>query len=125
MSSNIEEVTSGADKAKIALAILAVVAGIAAYYYFAKQPALARFGMVLAGIVLGGVIALLSGPGQRLVAFLKDSVAETKRVTWPSRKEAVQMTLIVFAFSVFAAIILWLIDLALEWVIYRVLLNWK
>jgi preprotein translocase subunit SecE len=123
--SNVEEVTSGADKAKVGLAILCALAGIAAYYYFGKQPVAARIGMILVGFIAGAGLAWTSGPGQRLVAFLKDAVAEAKRVTWPTRKETVQMTMIVFGFSLLASILLWGTDKLLEWVIYDLLLRWK
>jgi preprotein translocase subunit SecE len=123
--SEVEEVTSGSDKAKVALAIGLVVAGIVAYYWFAKQPIYARVGFILAGLAAGFGVAWTSGPGQRLVAFLKDSVAEAKRVTWPSTRETMQMTLIVFAFSVVAAIVLWAIDKGLEYLIYTLLLGWN
>ncbi len=123
--SNVEEVTSGSDKAKVAFAILCVIAGVIAYYFFGKQPLAARIGMVVLGIVAGAALAWTSGPGQRLVAFLKDSVAEAKRVSWPTRKETVQMTMIVFAFSLIASILLWGTDKLLEWVIYDLLLRWK
>ncbi len=123
--SEVEEVTSGSDKAKVALAIGLVLAGIVAYYWFGKQPIYARVGMIFAGLAAGFGVAWTSGPGQRLVAFLKDSVAEAKRVTWPSTRETMQMTLIVFAFSVFAAIVLWVIDKGLEYVIYTLLLGWN
>jgi preprotein translocase subunit SecE len=123
--SNVEEVTSSADKAKVGIAVALAVAGIVAYYYFSKQHMAARVGMVLVGIIAGAAVAWTSGPGQRLVAFLKDAIAEAKRVTWPTRKEAVNMTLIVFAFSVLAALLLWGIDALLEWIIYGLLLRWK
>jgi preprotein translocase subunit SecE len=123
--SDVQEVTSGSDKAKVVLAVALVVAGIVAYYWFAKQPAAARIGMILVGLAAGLGVAWTSGPGQRLIAFLKDSVAEAKRVTWPTRKETIQMTLIVFLFSIVAAILLWLTDKLLAWVIYDLLLRWK
>ncbi len=121
----VEEVTSSSDVGKVVLAIGLVIAGIVAYYWFSKQPIYARVGMILAGLVAGTALAWTSGPGQRLVAFLKDSVAEAKRVTWPTTRETMQMTLIVFGFSVFAAIVLWIIDKGLEYVIYTLLLGWN
>jgi preprotein translocase subunit SecE len=60
-----------------------------------------------------------------LFAFGKDSVAEAKRVTWPERKEALQITGIVFAFVLVMSILLWLTDKTLEWVMYDLLLGWR
>jgi preprotein translocase subunit SecE len=50
---------------------------------------------------------------------------ETKKVAWPSRKETVQTTGVVFAFVVVMAIFLWLTDKSLEWVLYDLILGWK
>jgi preprotein translocase subunit SecE len=122
---NAEVVTSPADRVKVALAIVAVVAGVVGYYMLAKQPAIARIGAVLAGLAAGGAIAWTSGPGQRFFAFAKDSWNETRRIVWPTRKETTQVTLIVFAFVVAMALFLWLVDKSLEWVLYDLILGWK
>jgi preprotein translocase subunit SecE len=122
---NVEVVTSPADRAKVAVAIAAVVAGVAGFYLFAAQPAIVRVLSVIAGLAVGAGIAWTSGPGQRFFAFAKDSWSETKRVVWPDRKETTQVTLIVFAFVVLMALFLWLVDKSLEWVLYDLILGWK
>ena len=125
INTNVEDVTSGSDKAKVALGVALAVAGIAAYYYFTKQPIAARVAMIAVGFIAAIAVIWASGPGQRLVAFLKDAVAEAKRVTWPTRKETIQMTGIVFAFALVSAILLWTIDKSLEYIIFEVILGWK
>ncbi len=122
---NIETVTSIADRAKIALAIAAVVLGVVGFYALAQMPMIARVGSVLGGLVVGVVVAWSSGPGRRLFGFLQDSLAEARRVVWPTRKETTQMTMIVFAFVVVMAIFLWLVDQSLQWILYDLLLGWK
>jgi preprotein translocase subunit SecE len=122
---NVETVTSGADRAKVALAVLAVVAGIVGWYMLAQQPLVVRLVSILAGIAAGIAIAWFSAPGQRFFAFAKDSWSETKRVVWPERKETWMVTLYVFAFVVVMAIFLWVVDKSLEWVFYDLILGWK
>ena len=122
---NVEVITSAADRAKVALAIAAVVAGLVGFYMLAAQPTIVRIASVIAGLAAGAGIGWLSSPGQRFFAFAKDSWSETKRVTWPERKETTQVTLIVFAFVLAMAIFLWLVDKSLEWVLYDLLLGWK
>jgi preprotein translocase subunit SecE len=124
-NANIETLSSPADKAKIALAVAAVIAGLVGFYMLANQPMIARVGSVLGGLIVGGVIAWLSQPGQQFFAFLKDSWSEAKRVVWPSRKETIQMTLAVFAFVLVMAIFLWVVDKTLEWVLYDLVLGWR
>jgi preprotein translocase subunit SecE len=121
----VETVTSGADRAKVVLAIAAVVAGVVGFYLLAQQPMIARVGAVLGGLAVGALIGAFSGPGQRFFAFSKDAWNETRRVVWPTRKETTQVTLIVFAFVIATAIFLWLVDKSLEWVLYDLILGWK
>jgi len=122
---NIETVSSTADRIKVVVAILAVLAGVVGFYLLGQQPTVLRVAVVLVGILAGAAIALFSGPGQRFFAFAKDSWSETQRVVWPTRKETIQMTLTVFAFVVVMALFLWLVDKTLEWVLYDLLLGWK
>lgn len=122
---NVETVTSTADRLKLALALLVFIAGLVGFYVLANSPMIARVGVVLAGLIVGLLIAWASEPGRRLIAFGKDSVQETKRVIWPSRKETVQTTGIVFAFTVVMAVFLWLADKSIEWVLYSLILGWK
>jgi preprotein translocase subunit SecE len=45
-----------------------------------------------------------------IIRYFKDTRAELRKVTWPSREEALNLTLIVFAVTVSMAIGLGLID---------------
>ncbi|MCA3178949.1 MAG: preprotein translocase subunit SecE [Burkholderiaceae bacterium] len=121
----VETVSSGADRAKVALAVLAVVAGIVGWYMLAQQPLVVRLASILAGVAAGAAIAWFSGPGQRFLAFAKDSWSETKRVVWPEKKETWMVTAYVFAFVVVMALFLWVVDKSLEWVLYDLILGWK
>ena len=113
------------DKVKFALAILVLVAGIVGYYVLAGLPQVVRVLVVLAGV--GGAIALAykSEPGRRFMVFAHEAIIEARKVVWPSRKETVQMTGIVFLFVLVMAIFLWLTDKTLEWVFYDLILGWK
>ena len=123
--SNVETVTSTADRVKLVLAVVVIAAGIVAYSLLENQPTVARVGVFLASLVIAGVIAWFSEPGRRTISFARDANNEVKRVIWPSRKEATQMTGIVFAFVVAMGILLWLFDKVLGWVIYGLLLGWR
>jgi preprotein translocase subunit SecE len=61
----------------------------------------------------------------RILELPKEAVRETKKVVWPTRKEATQITLIVFAFVLVMAIFLWGTDKILEFLLYDVILGWK
>ena len=121
----VETVSTGADKAKLAGAVVLLLASIVAFYYLGKQDLWVRVIALLA--LLGAAVALFftSESGKQLVAFGRDSVREVKKVVWPTRKEAMQMTGYVFAFVFLMALFLWLTDKTLEWLLYDVILGWR
>jgi preprotein translocase subunit SecE len=124
-TSEVQTVGSTADKLKLGLAIAMVVASLAAFYVLAKQGALAQWGALIVGLSLAVVIFWVSETGKQFVAFGKDAVREVKKVVWPERKEAMQITAYVFVFVVVMALFLWLTDKTLEWVFYDLILGWK
>ena len=124
-SEQIETVGTGADKAKLVVSALLVIAGMVGFYMFAKQGAIAQWGALLVAVVLAAVVFVSSESGKELLAFGRDAWREAKKVVWPSRKEAMQMTAYVFAFVVVMAIFLWLTDKTVEWAIFDLLLGWR
>ena len=121
----VQTVSTGTDKAKLVAAGVLLVAGVAAYYALGKQDLWLRVAAMLLLLAGAAVAFFLSESGKELVAFGRDSVRELRKVVWPTRKEAVQMTGYVFAFVVVMALFLWLTDKTLEWLIYDLLLGWK
>ncbi|HOG03277.1 MAG TPA: preprotein translocase subunit SecE [Accumulibacter sp.] len=124
-SQQVDTVNTTADKAKLAASVALVVAALVAYYLLSKQGSIAQWGGLLVGLGAALVVFFSSEPGKQLVAFGRDAWREVKKVVWPSRKEAIQMTLYVFAFVVVMALFLWLTDKTLEWVFYDLILGWK
>src|SRR4249920_2586938 len=103
------------DKAKIALSFACVVAGVWGYYYFSESAQVLRVLMVMGGLVAAGAVAWLSAPGKEFFAFAQEAWAEAGRVSWPTRKETMQTTMIVFAFVVILALFLFAVDTMLAW----------
>lgn len=121
----VQTVSTSNDKYKIILAIVAVVAGIAAFYVLAKQPTYVRVAALVAGLLVAIALAWTSDAGRDFFAFAKESVRETKKVVWPTRKEAGQITAVVFGFVVVMAIFLWGTDKLLEFLLYDLVLGLK
>ena len=115
-NSQVETVSTGADKAKLAAAVALVVGAIVAFYLLGKQGQIAQWGALL--VCLGAAVV-------EFVAFGRDAKNEVRKVVWPARKEAMQMTAYVFGFVVVMALFLWLTDKTLEWVFYDLILGWK
>jgi preprotein translocase subunit SecE len=102
-----------ADKIKLTLAALLVVAGIAGFYAMSASAMALRVLAVIAGLIAGGAVALFTAPGREFAGFARESVAETKKVVWPTRKETMQTTGVVVAFVIVMALFLWLVDAGL------------
>ncbi len=106
------------DKLKILLSLACVVAGIWGYYHFAEaMPVVVRVVMVLVGLIAAAGVAWTSEPGRAFFAFARESWQEADRVSWPTRKETVQTTLVVFAFVAIMSLFLFSIDTTLAWLL--------
>lgn len=121
----VETVTTGADKAKLAVASLLAVGAVVAFYVLGTQPTWVRVVALIGGLIAAVVVFFTAESGRQLIAYGQDSAKEVRKVVWPTRKEALQMTGYVFAFVFVMAFFLWLTDKTLEWVLYDLLLGWK
>ena len=124
-TSQVETVSTGADKAKLGAAAALVIAGVAGFYLLSRQGQIAQWGALVVALAAAFVVFMSAEPGKEFVAFGRDSWKEVKKVVWPSRKEAVQMTMYVIGFCAVMALFLWLTDKTLEWVFYDLILGWK
>ena len=124
---SVQTVSTSNDKFKVILAVVAAIAGVIGFFYLKGQnkPALVAGGALLAGLVFAGLLLWTSTTGREFLNFAKESVRETKKVVWPTRKEASTITMIVFAFVVVMAIFLWGTDKLLEFLLYDLILGWK
>src|SRR6202022_3994120 len=105
------------DKIKLAVAVGLVIAGVWGYSHFSDTAQVLRVLMVLGGVVAAAGVAWLSQPGKELFAFSQEAWQEAAKVSWPSRKETIQTTAIVFAFVVVMAIFLFAVDTSLAWLV--------
>jgi preprotein translocase subunit SecE len=109
------------DKIKLGVAFLLLAAGVAAFYVLNDSPAVVKLAAMLVGMLLAAGVLWTSAPGKRLFSFGKESVAEAKRVAWPSRKETMQMTGVVIAFAIVMALFLWAVDASLMLVVDKLM----
>ena len=104
-----------ADKIKLVVALLCVLVGVWLYYRFSEMALVLRILMVVAGLGAAAAVAWLTEPGKQFFVFAQDSIEEGKRVAWPTTKEAMQTTGVVFALVVVTAIFLAMVDGLLAW----------
>ena len=121
----VETVSTGADKAKLAVAGVLVIAALVAFYALSRQDLWMRVAALIVLLAAAVGAFFTSEAGKELIAYGRDSVREVRKVVWPTRKEALQMTGYVFAFVIVMALFLWLTDKTLEWVLYDLILGWK
>ena len=121
----VETVSTHADKAKLAGAALLLVGAIVIFYFLGKQDLWIRVLALLAMIAAAVALFFTSESGRQLIGFGRDSAREVRKVVWPTRKEAMQMTGYVFAFVFVMAFFLWVTDKTLEWVLYDLILGWR
>ncbi|KRC09888.1 Protein translocase subunit SecE [compost metagenome] len=124
-TSEVQTVHTGADKAKLAAAIVLLLGSFVAFYLLSSRGALAQWAVLIVGIAAAVVVFGVSESGKQLVAFGRDSWREVKKVVWPARKEAIQMTAYVFAFVLVMSLFLWLTDKTVEWLFYDLILGWR
>jgi preprotein translocase subunit SecE len=124
-TSEVETVHSGADKAKLGAAVLLLAGAFVAYFLLAPQGGYAQWAGLLVGLAAAVAVFFSSESGRQLLAFGRDSWREVKKVVWPARKEAIQMTAYVFAFVFVMGLFLWVTDKTVEWVFYDLILGWR
>jgi preprotein translocase subunit SecE len=124
---SVQTVSTTNDKFKIALAVVAAVAGVVGFFYLKglNKPAIVCAAALVAGLLIAVAFLWTAASGREFLNFAKESVRETKKVVWPTRKEALQITGIVFAFVLVMAVFLWGTDKILQFLLYDVILGWK
>ncbi|HLP97760.1 MAG TPA: preprotein translocase subunit SecE [Sideroxyarcus sp.] len=110
-----------ADKIKLVVAFLLVVAGVVGFYALQESAAVLRVLSVLAGLLLATGVLWMTEPGKLFFGFTRDSVAEAKRVVWPTRKETMQTTGVVILFAVVMALFLWAVDASLLLIVNKLM----
>ena len=120
METKVEEQPTVVDTAKLALAVVVVLAGLAGYYYFADSSALLRALGVMLTLGVAAAVAFTSLQGRTLWKFIQSARVELNKVVWPTREETIQTTLVVLVVALFGGVFFWLLDLFLLWVTTRI-----
>ena len=124
-TTEVQTVGVGLERAKLAVAVVLLLGALAAFYLLAKQGPLVQWAALLAGLAAAAGTFFASESGRELIAFGRDAWREVRKVVWPARKEAIQITAYVFGFVLIMAMFLWMTDKTLEWLFYDLILGWK
>ena len=109
------------DPAKWVGAFVVLAAGIAGFYYWSDESLLLRIIGLLASSAAALFVAVQTEKGRAAWDFARESHTEVRKVVWPTRKETTQTTLIVLAMVGLVAVILWVLDGLLAWLVKLVL----
>lgn len=111
------------DKAKVALAFLLVVSGVAGFYLLPDSPSVIRPLSVVVSVLAAVGVMWFTQLGRDLVDYARDSIKEAQKVVWPNKKETWQVTGVVFLFVGVLALFMWIVDSGLAWLFYDVVLG--
>jgi len=115
--------TNAVDVVKLTLAALLLAGGVVGYYYYSEWSGLARFSLLLAGIVAAVVVGAFTAAGRATRDYLVESQFELRKVVWPTRDETLRTTLVIMVVVVILSLLLGLIDVILKWIVLDHLLK--
>jgi len=114
-SSEVQNYGGKLDLIKWAVAILLMSTGLYGYHYYNDYQLVYR-ALALIPIVGCSLFSLsLTSHGVSCLRLFREAILEARRVVWPTRQESTQTTLIVAAVVFIAALILWFLDVILNW----------
>ena len=108
-------VSSSKDNALLILSIVAILSGIAAFYWYDELMLPLRIVMVVVGLAAGAGLMWLSSYGREFVQFSQAARVELRKVVWPDRSETIRTTYIVFGFAVAMGFFFFVLDWVLTW----------
>ncbi|WLQ13782.1 preprotein translocase subunit SecE [Hahella aquimaris] len=117
MSSNVEKSSGAFDKLKWLLVVALVAVGVVGNSFYADQSLLYRVLALVALALVAGFVAVQTEKGKSFLVLLKEARVEIRKVVWPTRPELTQTTLIVVVFVLVVALLLWVIDSLISWLV--------
>jgi len=102
---------------RLTLSFLLFVAGLMGFYLLSAQSTVVRLLVLLGAIGFSIGVFSKTPQGQEAIGFINNAVTEAKKVVWPTRRETIQMTLIVIICVVIMAIFLGLVDSGFAYII--------
>ena len=103
------------------LAVVLIGSAIVGNSYFSDVALLYRVLAVVASIGVGLWVLSTTLEGKAFIGMLKEARVEVRKVVWPTRQETLQTTFGVVFIVLIVALLLWLLDTGLGWVISKMI----
>ena len=117
MAPNAEKSAGFLDKILWLVALTLVAIGVVGNTYYADQSLLYRVLALVALAVVALAVVAQTEKGKSFITLLKEARTEIRKVVWPTRQELLQTTFMVVVFVLIVALLLWLFDSLISWVI--------
>jgi preprotein translocase subunit SecE len=111
------EGASAKDNALMILSIVALLAGVVAFYWYDEDPLALRLAMVGTGVAVAVGLVWVSWYGREFWQFAQAARVELRKVVWPEREDTVRTTVLVIVFASLMGLFFWVLDLILTWLI--------
>ncbi|MCY4045900.1 MAG: preprotein translocase subunit SecE [Cellvibrionales bacterium] len=122
MSESGQETSGALNTVKWVACLAIVAAGIYGNSAFANEYSVFIRAAVLLGLAgIAGFFALTTTQGAGFLTLLKESKTEIRRVIWPTKQETTQTTMIVIVVVLIMSLILWLLDIGLNFLISKLI----
>jgi preprotein translocase subunit SecE len=111
------EGASAKDTTLMILSIVALLAGVVAFYWYEEDPLALRLAMVGSGLIAALGLVWVSWYGREFWQFAQAARVELRKVVWPEREDTWKTTLLVIVFASILGVFFWVLDLILSWLI--------
>jgi len=115
MNAQVKSSNKAMDYLKWFVVVALVVLAIGGNYYFGAESLILRVVGVLVLLAAAVGVALTTDKGKDVSRLRKEAWVEVRKVVWPTRQETLQTTGIVVVFVAVVALVLWLVDMLLDW----------
>jgi len=110
MTEQVQPSPQGGNVIKLLAAAMIAVAGFVGFYYLDQQPIWVRWLLVLIALVGGLAVASKSDLGKEVWQFVQSARIELRKVVWPTRKDTINVTIVVFVAVGLLGLFFWGLD---------------
>jgi len=121
--SNASETTgqSALDWLKWLLVLTILGGGVFGNWYYQDQSLLIRVGGLIALGSVALLLAVQTAKGHAAWVLMREARSEIRRVVWPNWDEVFQTTMVVLVLVLVFALLLWLLDSGLSWLVSSII----